>query len=66
MAVATPRWAAETEVIRRLEAEWRVIASSWWFRRRLQAWAAADPRLAFDDGDRHGGGCAATRRDELG
>jgi hypothetical protein len=46
-----PRWAAETEVIRRLEAEWRVIAGSWWLRRRLQVWAAEDPRLAFEDGD---------------
>ena len=61
MAVAPPRWAAETEVIRRLEAEWRVIANSWWFRRRLQAWAATDPRLAFDDG--HSLVAEAQRRD---
>lgn len=52
MAGAPPMRAAETEVVRRLEAEWRVIASSSWFRNRLQAWAAADPRLAFDDGHR--------------
>jgi hypothetical protein len=61
MPVAPPRWAAETEVIRRLEAEWRVIASSWWFRRRLHTWAATDPRLAFDDGHRLVG--EAQRRD---
>ena len=61
MPVAPPRWAAETEVITRLEAEWRVIASSWWFRRRLQAWAATDPRLAFDDG--HSLMAEAQRRD---
>jgi hypothetical protein len=36
--------------MKRLDAEWHVIARSWWFRRRLHAWAADDPRLAFDDG----------------
>jgi hypothetical protein len=46
-----PRRAAETEVIRRLEAEWRAMAGSWWLRRRLQIWAAEDSRLAFDDGN---------------
>jgi hypothetical protein len=61
MAVSLPRWAAETEVIRRLEADWRLIAGSWWFRRRLQTWAATDPRLAFDDG--HSLVAEAQRRD---
>ena len=44
------RWAAQTEVIRRLEAEWSEIAGSWWLRRRLRIWGAEDPRLAFEDG----------------
>jgi hypothetical protein len=38
-------------LIRRLEAEWRVLARSRWLRQRLQAWGADDDRLAFDDGD---------------
>jgi hypothetical protein len=38
-------------LIRRLEAEWRVLARSRWLRDRLQAWAVEDDRLAFDDGD---------------
>ena len=61
MAALEPRWAAETEVIRRLDAEWRAIADSWWLRRRLVAWAADDRRLAFEDGHRLG--AAAQRRD---
>lgn len=56
-----PRRAAEAEVIRCLEAEWRVMAGSSWLRRRLQAWAAEDPRLAFDDG--HSLVATAQRRD---
>jgi hypothetical protein len=44
-------WAAETVLIRRLEAEWRVLAPSRWLRDRLRAWAVEDDRLAFDDGD---------------
>lgn len=50
MDAAPPRWAADTEVIRRLETEWNAIADSWWLRRRLEAWAAEDPRLGFVDG----------------
>jgi hypothetical protein len=61
MAGVPPRWAAETEVICRLEAEWREIAGSWWLRRHLHLWAAEDPRLAFEDGDRLV--AAAQRRD---
>jgi hypothetical protein len=38
-------------LIRRLEAEWRVLARSRWLRHRLQAWGTDDDRLAFDDGD---------------
>ncbi len=56
-----PRWAAETEVIRRLEAEWNAMAGSLWLCRRLQAWAAEDPRLAYEDGHRLV--AAAQRRD---
>ncbi|MGH9054014.1 MAG: hypothetical protein ACRDWX_13595 [Acidimicrobiia bacterium] len=56
-----PRRAAETEVIRRLEAEWHAMAGSVWLHRRLQAWAAEDPRLAFEDG--HSLVAAAQRRD---
>ena len=51
MGPRPPRWAAETELIHRLEAEWRVLARSRWLRGRLRAWAAEDDRLAFDDGD---------------
>ena len=56
-----PRWAAETVLIRRLEAEWRVLARSRWLRHRLQAWGANDDRLAFNDGDQLVS--AAQRRD---
>jgi hypothetical protein len=38
-------------LIRRLEAEWRVLARSRRLHHRLQAWGANDDRLAFDDGD---------------
>ena len=51
MGPRSPMWAAETELIRRLEAEWQMLARSRWLRSRLQAWAAEDDRLAFDDGD---------------
>jgi hypothetical protein len=44
-------WAAETELVRRLEAEWKVIAGSRWLRDRLHAWAVEDDRLTFDDGE---------------
>jgi DNA-directed RNA polymerase specialized sigma24 family protein len=56
-----PRRAAETEVIRRLEAEWLAMAGSLWLRHRLQTWAAEDERLAFEDG--HDLVAAAQRRD---
>lgn len=61
MVGSSPQRAAETEVIRRLEAEWRAMAGSWWLSRRLQTWAAEDARLAFEDGD--GLLAAAQRRD---
>jgi hypothetical protein len=56
-----PMWAAETELVQRLEAEWKVIAGSRWLRDRLQAWAVEDDRLAFDDGEQLV--AAAQRRD---
>lgn len=34
--------AAETELIRRLEAEWQVLAPSRWLRDRLETWASED------------------------
>jgi hypothetical protein len=54
-----PTRAAETELIRRLDAEWRVLAPSRLLRDRLQTWE--DHRLAFDDGDQLV--TAAQRRD---
>ncbi|MDQ3501146.1 MAG: hypothetical protein M3488_09310, partial [Actinomycetota bacterium] len=53
--------AAGTELIRRLDAEWRVLAPSRILRDRLQIWAADDERLAFGDGDQLV--AAAQRRD---
>ncbi len=50
MTPTRARWAAQTEPIRRLEAEWSEIAGSSWLRRHLRIWGAEDPRLAFEDG----------------
>jgi hypothetical protein len=50
MTPTRARWASQTEVICRLEAEWFEIAGSEWLRRRLRIWGAEDPRLAFEDG----------------
>ena len=50
MTSTRARWAAQTEVICRLETEWSEIAGSWWLWRRLRKWGAEDPRLAFEDG----------------
>lgn len=43
--------AADSELIRRLDAEWQVLAESRWLRERLRNWAASDPRLDFADGE---------------
>ncbi len=59
--VGTARRAAETEVIRRLEAEWRDMAGSWRLRRCLRSWAVEDRRLDFEDG--HSLLATAQRRD---
>ena len=48
---AVPRVAADTELIRRLEADWRDLVGSRGFRDQLRVWAVEDTRLAFDDGD---------------
>ena len=48
MSPSSPAWAAETELIRRLETEWRTLAHSRWLRKHLQAWAAEDDRLALE------------------
>ena len=42
--------AADTELIRRLDAEWRVLAQSRWLRERVRGWASSDSRLDFADG----------------
>ncbi|HDH26766.1 MAG TPA: hypothetical protein ENH00_11355 [Actinobacteria bacterium] len=51
MGPRPPTWASQTELIRRLDAEWRVLAGSRLLRDRLRSWAADDERLAFEDGD---------------
>lgn len=51
MGPRRPASASQTELIRRLDAEWRLLAGSRLLRDRLQSWAADDERLAFDDGD---------------
>ena len=51
MGPRPPTRAAETELVRRLDAEWRVLSASRWLRDRLGTWAEEDDRLAFDDGD---------------
>ena len=61
MGPRPPASASQTELIRRLDAEWRVLAGSRLMRSRLQSWAADDERLAFDDGDQLV--AAAQRRD---
>ncbi|MDF1597513.1 MAG: hypothetical protein P1T08_15650 [Acidimicrobiia bacterium] len=52
MGSRAPARAADTELIRRLDAEWRILSESRWLRDRLASWSADDDRLAFDDGDR--------------
>ena len=61
MGPRPPASASQTELIRRLDAEWRVLAGSRLMRDRLQSWAADDERLTFDDGDQLV--AAAQRRD---
>ena len=51
MGPRPPARAAGTELIRRLDAEWRILSQSRWLRDRLATWSADDDRLAFDDGD---------------
>ena len=61
MRLRPPASASQTELIRRLDAEWRVLAGSRLMRDRLQSWAVDNERLAFDDGDQLV--AAAQRRD---
>jgi len=55
MGNVTPRGAVRApvgaELIDRLDAEWRHVASSRRFRERLRQWGAEDPRLVFPDGN---------------
>lgn len=46
-----PARAADSELIRQLEAEWRMMAQSRWLSERLRCWASSDPRLDFPDGE---------------
>ena len=41
--------AADSDLIRRLDAEWRVLAESRWLRERVRCWASSDSRLNFTD-----------------
>jgi hypothetical protein len=50
MSASRVRWAADTEVIRRLESDWSEIAESPRLCERLGEWAVEDPRLAFENG----------------
>ena len=61
MGPRPPASASQTELLRRLDAEWRVLAGSRLMRDRLQTWRADDERLTFDDGDQLV--AAAQRRD---
>ena len=45
-----PTRAADNDLIRRLDAEWRILAQSRWLRERLECWGSSDSRLAFADG----------------
>ncbi|MDF1596182.1 MAG: hypothetical protein P1T08_08800 [Acidimicrobiia bacterium] len=64
MGPRPPARAADTELIRRLDAEWRILSHSRWLRDRLGAWEIDDDRLSFDDGDQLV--AAAQRRDAQG
>ncbi len=61
MGSRPPASASQTELILRLDAEWRVLAGSRLMRKRLQLWATIDERLAFDNVDQLV--AAAQRRD---
>ncbi len=61
MGSRLPANRSQPELIRRLDAEWRVLAGSRLLRTRLRAWAVDDERLDFPDGDQLV--AAAQRRD---
>lgn len=50
MDTRPPSRAADSELICRLDAEWRILSRSRWLRDRLGDWSADDSRLAFRDG----------------
>lgn len=50
MTVSRSSWGTETEVIRRLDAEWRDLADSPRLRHLLREWGRDDPRLSFESG----------------
>jgi hypothetical protein len=50
MPANRPSWSTETEVIRRLDAEWRDLADSPRLRGALGEWARDDARLSFESG----------------
>jgi len=43
---------ADSDLISRLNAEWRMLAQSRWLQERLRTWASSDRRLDFEDGER--------------
>lgn len=49
--IGPPVRAADSELIRRIDAERRVLAQSRWLQERLRLWASKDPRLDFEDGE---------------
>ncbi len=63
MGLSPPARVADTELIRRLDAEWRILSRSRWLADRLRTWSTTDNRLAFEDGDQLI--AAAQRRDAL-
>ena len=61
MGTDPPARAADSELIRRLDAEWGVLAQSRGLQERLRMWASSDGRLDFEDGQQLVN--AAQRRD---
>lgn len=51
MGPRPPARASGTELIRQLDAEWRILSQSRWLQDRLRTWASEDDRLVFGDGD---------------
>ncbi len=47
----TTERAVDTELVRRIQADWRLLVESRRFRTHLNRWGVEDPRLAFPHGD---------------